>query len=169
MSFYHEFVKFDWSSRRSAEGMRLRFRPKARLNHALLSLIPWINVLILAFAVVVTLGSHLVIPGMPITLAKVPFQDGFKTDLVLLVVAEATSRNNHEQKVQVFFQDECYKLSDAQQRERFCAVIATALESRQDKDALLYVDASVEQAGLARVMDVLRETEMGRVNVVGRP
>jgi len=166
---YQESIRFDWSSRRSAEGLRMRYRPSSRINQTLFSMIPWINVIVLVAAVVATLGSYVVIPGVTVTLTQAPFTDGFRTDLVLLVMPDAAPRNGKEQKVQVYFQDEGFKISDAQQRERFRHAINKTLENRKDKEALLYVDASVEQAGLVHVMDVLRDTDMGRVNVVVRP
>jgi len=161
---------FQWSSRRSAGDDRLRYRPTARINQVLFGLIPWINVVVLMLAVVVALGSHLVVPGIPVGIPRGTFHDGISTDLVLVVVPDASQRNvTGVQDVQVFFQNERYRVSIPGHVQQFQQRLSEVLARRSNKDALLYVDAAVAQSSLARVVDVLRNTGLERVNIVTKP
>ena len=161
---------FQWSARRSADGTRTRYRPSARISHVLVGVIPWINVIVLTLATVIALGSYVVVPGIPVNVPKGAFRGGLSTDLVVLVVPEGARHGvAGTQDVQVFFQNERYRLSVGEHVQRFRQRLSEVLMQRANKDVQLYVDATVEQANLVKVWDVLRDTGIEHVNIVVKP
>jgi len=161
---------FQWSVRRPENSGRRRYRPSSRINQVAFGLVPWLNVIVLTLAVILALRPHLAVPGIPVSIPKGTFRGGLSTDLILLVIPDGARHSAPgAQDVQVFFQNERYRLSVAEHVQRFRQRLSEVLAARSNKDVQLYMDASVEQSNLVKVMDKLRDTGIEHVNIVVKP
>lgn len=159
--------KPEWSTRRNAEGLRTRYRPECRINHAFFSVVPWLDTLLLAVAVIIALGSRLVVPGTGVELPDSVFNDGISTDLVLVVnsLPEEASLPGSEFSSLVFFNDDRFNLSDERQAERLQESVAAHMERVGGRDALLYIDRRVPHGDIVKLNGLLRQTGVRRASL----
>lgn len=178
-----EPTRLEWTVRRPADGLRTRYRPGCRINHAFFTVVPWLNVLLLGTCVVFTLTSRTLVPGVAIDLPVAPFREGLNSDLVLVVnplpavppaVAEpdpkaakaATAADPSTLLgVMVFFNDDRFNLSLDNQLGRLEEAVAGYLERVGPRDALLYVDRNVPHGDVMSLVTLLRRTGVRHANI----
>jgi len=166
--------QLDWSAKRTAEGLRTRYRPACRINHAFFTVAPWLNVTILVLAVVMLLGGRTIVPGVAVELPGAPFREGIDSDLVLVVnplpsTATLTGGNGEEDArsmpVLVFFNDDRFNLTNPAQCDGLQDALTKHLERVGGRDALLYVDRRVSHGDVVRLVSLLRSVGVRRANL----
>jgi biopolymer transport protein ExbD len=184
-----------WSLRSQHEGLRTRYRPGARINSAFFTVVPWVNVLLLAVVVTFTLGSRAIVPGITAELPRAPFREGLDSGLVFVVnppasipVApaaleadvldnslpaprpQAKQEPNGDIAVVVFFNDDRFDLGSESQRTLLLNATAAGLDALRDSEtragsALLYVDKRVSHGDVVQLVDLLRTAGVRRINL----
>jgi biopolymer transport protein ExbD len=170
-------TRIEWTSRRATDGLRTRYRPACRINHALFSVAPWIDVVLLVVAVAMLLGGRTIVPGVTVDLPAAPFREGFDSDLVLVVnplpttsapasgVATPAGGVMPTMQVLVFFNDDRFNLSAEHQCASLQNAVAAYMERVGGRDALLYVDHRVNHGDVVRLVSLLRATGVRRANL----
>ncbi len=165
--------RLEWSTRRSAEGLRTRYRPDCRINHAFFTVVPWLDTLLLGACIVLAVGSRALVPGVGIELPAAPFDDGLNSDLVLVVNPlpgdpASGPASASVPSVMVFFNDDRFNLANAHQTDRLQEALARTLERAGARDALLYIDRRVAHGDVVRLIGLLRETGVRRASIVAK-
>jgi len=175
-------TRLEWTSRRAADGLRTRYRPSCRINHAFFSVAPWLDVALLVVVVAVLLGGRTIVPGVAVDLPAAPFREGFDSDLVLVVnplpdtgaASSGTAAtepdgtgegNGRTMPVLVFFNDDRFNLSAEHQFASLQNALAAHMERIGGRDALLYVDRRVDHGDVVRLVSLLRATGVRRANL----
>ncbi len=168
----------EWTSRRTADGLRMRYRPACRINHAFFTVAPWLDTLLLGVCVILALSSRAVVPGVVIDLPAAPFHEGLSSDLVLVVNPLPTASGESATKsdvssggvaavlpIMVFFNDDRFNLSTDRQTLQLQEAMVRHLERVGARDALLYVDRRVAHGDVMALVTLLRTTGVRRANV----
>lgn len=173
-------TRIEWTSRREADGLRTRYRPVCRINHAFFTVAPWFDVLLLGLTVAIALGGRTIVPGVAVDLPTAPFREGLDSDLVLVVnplpstpsrAAGATKPTDSLMPTMaalVFFNDDRFDLSTEHQCASLQNAIAATIERVGGRDALLYVDQRVSHGDVVRLVSLLRATGVRRANLAAK-
>jgi len=163
-------TSLEWTVRRSADGLRTRYRPACRINHTFFSVAPWLDVLLLGICVTLALTSRTLVPGVAVELPTAAFRTGLYSDLVLVVnplaSGTASARNGTPAlDVMVFFNDDRFNLSADRQYLRLQESVADHLERVGPRDALLYVDRRVDHGDVMSLVTLLRHVGVRRASI----
>ena len=176
---------FDWFAKRSREGLRTRYQPRSRIQSVFFAVVPWINVVLLAFAYVLFMRSASLIPGQPVELPTEPFRDGLRSSLVLVAKADhavlppaaapggAAAREDDGAVVEpiglvVYFDDSEYDLSQVHRISSLRNAIAETMQARGETEVLLYLDRVALHEDALRLTALLRSVGATRVSYVVR-
>ncbi len=179
MSDGTERARIEWSSWRSAEGLRTRYRPRCRINHAFFTVAPWIDVLLLMATFALMVGARSIIPGIRVELPMAPFREGLSSDLLLVInPSYATNPTGQARSgeqdlgedpqalaVLAFFNDDRFNLADPGHRNGLRHALSAHIERFGRRDALLYIDQRVAHGDVVRLITLLRETGVRQVNL----
>ncbi len=164
--------RIEWSSWRAANGLRTRYRPRCRINHAFFTVAPWIDVLLLAVSFVLIVGARSIVPGIRVELPQAPFREGLSSDLLLVVnpvpespVGHGAERDADALPILVFFNDDRFSLTDAHHRDGLRNALVAHTERFGRRDALLYIDRRVAHGDVVRLIALLREAGVRQINV----
>jgi len=148
-------------------GLRTRYFPKSRIGHGLVSMAPWIDV-VLVLVFLLMLENRLVVePGVLIELPEAEFREGMGSDLIAVVLSgEERSRRQREEIV--LFEDERYVMSDAKQMERLQEALRSRLRGNPDAGLVLEADRRVRQGALVRLFEMARRAGIRTVNLATR-
>ena len=146
----------------TASELRTRFVPKSRLRHGLVSMSPWLDlVLILIFFLFAE--SHILLqPGIVVELPTATFEEGVETGMIAVVVA--LERPDGRSEI-VFFDDEPYAVDDAIRMAELKVALSDFRKGHSDTALTLYADRSVSHGTVSRLVQMARGVGVERVNI----
>ena len=150
----------------SAAGLRLRFKPSSRISQSMLTISPWVDVLLVGvFMVVVTMGLTIT-PGVPVKLPEAPFIEGIRhgIPMVLLAVEGDTGV-----ECLLFIDDERFRLGDERQEALLSEAISKRVRVDGRAEAVLHADELAPHGMVMRAVNVARSAGIRLVNVATRP
>ncbi len=179
MSDGTERVRIEWSSWRTVDGLRTRYRPGCRINHAFFTVAPWIDVLLLVASFSLMVGARSIVPGIRVELPVAPFREGLSSDLLLVVNPvhtgnpvgpgrpgeQGAAADAKAPAILVFFNDDRFNLTDVSHRNGLRQALSAHIERFGRRDALLYIDQRVAHGDVVRLISILRETGLRQVNL----
>jgi biopolymer transport protein ExbD len=94
-------------------GLRTKYVPRSRIGQGLISVAPWVDVvLLIVFFLLV--GSRVVLqPGVVVALPEGPFTEGTRPGLIAVVLSVGGEGGRREEIV--FFDDERFRMGDVRQ------------------------------------------------------
>ncbi len=136
--------------------------------HALLSMVPWINCLVIMFLMLVVNHRTVISPGVVFDLPHATFREGMYVGLTALMITVARDTPGGEETL-IFFDDDRYSTQDAEQM----SVLAERVKSRvalgTRSELLLLADKRVPHGDVMRFVNAVREAGVQRVNVAEKP
>lgn len=167
--------EISWSQTRFAgDGLRTRFRPSSRIRPFFLSVVPWLDALLLVVCFYLASQETSVYPGIRADLPTATFREGSESDFVIVMnppsdedAAEgiAPAGDDARHGAIVFFDGLRFNFSRPEQKARFVAAIRDHLADRDHAtDAILVVDRDLPYGDLVDMLETLRENHVPHVN-----
>jgi len=146
----------------TARELRTRYVPKSRLRNGLVSISPWLDlVLVLVFALF--LESRIVLrPGVVVELPVATFEEGVENGMVAVVLSIDSPEGKTEL---VFFNDKPYTAGNAQRMEELKSALSDYRRDHSDTSLTLYADSGVFHGTVLRLVQMAREVGVDRVNM----
>jgi biopolymer transport protein ExbD len=149
-------------------GLRTRYFPKSRIGHGLVSVAPWLDILLLLFFFVLLESKFLLHPGLMVELPESEFVDGSRPGLIAVVLSTGAEGDVRRQEV-LFFDDERYVLHDKGEMDRFRDALAGKVEANPGIDLILEADRRVKHGTVVELMNMALKVGIDHVNVGERP
>lgn len=153
----------------SATGLRTRYFPKSRIAQGFISVAPWVNIALL-FVFFSLLDLKMVLkPGVTVDLPKMPFREGGGPGAMMLVITSVPSTDTGGREEIVFFDDERFRIKNAEQLERLRQAMSASRTKRPGVDIVIQADQRVLHGTVVNIMNCATEAGIGRVVVATRP
>lgn len=149
-------------------GLRTRFFPKSRIGHGLVSVAPWVDVVLLVVAFALLDGRLVLKQGIRVDLPVGPFEDGARYGLVAVVLAVEQMGVPEREEI-VFFDDERFLVRDPGQMEQLKRAIGMRAAERLEKGLTIQADETVRHGTVVKLMNAALEMGVRKVNVATRP
>ncbi len=135
---------------------------------ALLSMVPWIDCVIIVFLMLMVNRRTVISPGVVFDLPRATFREGMYVGLTALMITVARDTPGGEETL-IFFDDDRYETQDGEQM----AVLTERVKSRvalgARNELLLLADKRVPHGDVMRFVNAVREAGVQRVNVAEKP
>ena len=152
----------------SVSGLRTRYYPRSRIGQGLISMAPWLN-LVLLILFFVMLDSKLVLkPGIVVDLPRAPFREGTRSDMIAVVLSVAGTERGVREEI-VFFNDVRFRIRQEGQMENLKQAFAAARKRYSNTDFLIQADHRVPNGTIVDLMNIAREAGIKRVVMATKP
>ncbi len=150
----------------SASGLRLRFRPSCRVGQGLMTVAPWIDIVLVILLFYYVTQSFLVTPGVFVKLPEGPFVEGVRhgVPIVLLSVEGEEGVN-----CSLFFDEVRYRLGDIDRELAFSRAIEAYIHHGGRTEAVLHADERSPHGMVMRAVNLARSAGIRFVSVTVRP
>jgi biopolymer transport protein ExbD len=152
----------------TASGLRTRFFPKNRLGHGLISVAPWINVVLLLFFFLLIDRKFLLEPGILVDLPKTVIQQGSSFGMTAVVLSIRGAEKDDRDEI-VFFDDVRYRLKIEDQRKRLQRAFSSKVRDGRETTLILQADRKVSHGSMVDLMNMALAAGIDRVNIAARP
>jgi biopolymer transport protein ExbD len=152
----------------SVHGLRTRYFPKSRIGHGLVSLAPWLNLVLLLFMFLMLDRRIVLQPGVVVELPEAPFTQGTHIGLVAVILSVNNPDGNGRQEI-VFVDDERFLVGQPEQMEGLRRALASRRRQHPDAVLVLEADHAVPHGVVMRVVSMASEVGIRKVNVAARP
>jgi biopolymer transport protein ExbD len=149
-------------------GLRTRYFPKSRIGQGLLSISPWVNlVLLLIFFVLI--DKRLVLqPGVVIDLPQAPFTQGTHGGLVVVIMSVRGLDADANEDI-VFFDDERFRIKHEDRMTAFRQALSAKFREGKNDNLVIQADRRVPYGTIMEILNMSLEVGIQRVNVAVRP
>jgi biopolymer transport protein ExbD len=153
------------ASSAAANEIRTRFVPKSRIRSGLVSMSPWLD-LVLLLIFVLFIESRIVLqPGIVVDLPETAFVEGAEPGMVVVV----TMIDGPEGKSEIiFFDDESYVMGNRRRMDELKAEIRDYRRDRRNTSLTLYADNRVAHGTVTRLVQMARDVGVEQVNLGSR-
>lgn len=135
---------------------------------ALLSMVPWVDCVIIVFLMLMVNRRIVISPGVVFDLPRAAFREGMYVGMTALMITVARDTPGGEETL-IFFDDDRYATQDGEQM----AVLTERVKSRvalgARNELLLLADKRVPHGDVVRFVNAVREAGVQRVNVAEKP
>jgi len=136
--------------------------------HALLTLVPWLDALVVAIVVFMVNQRMVVSPGVMFDLPKAALREGVHTGLTALMISVSRDVSSGDETL-VFFDDERYSVRDDEQMGVLVERLRTRTTASAHRELLLLADKRVPHGDVMRFVNVAREAGVQQVSVAEKP
>ena len=150
---------------RTVSGLRTRFFPKSRIGQGLISMAPWVNILLLIILFVLLDTKLVVQPGRVVELPDVPFFDGTRSLMTAVVVAGQTAVPADDV---VFFDDVPYSLGKVAHVDMLRNALSRYSARHADADLVIQADHRASYGTVMKLIEMARAVGIARVNLASR-
>ena len=151
----------------TASGLRTRFFPKSRLGHGLISVAPWINVVLLIFFFLMIDRKFLLEPGILVNLPKVSIDQGSSYGMTAVVLSLKGAGRDERDEI-VFFDDVRYRLQIEDQRKRLQRAFSSKVKEGREVTLILQADRNVSHGTVVDLMNMALAAGVDRVNIAAK-
>lgn len=153
---------------RNVSGLRTRFYPKSRIGQGLVSIGPWVDILLLVAAFVL-LDTRLALqPGIVVDLPQQAFQSGGHGPKVNLVVMWMGGRPPAAGREVIFFEDVRYLLENPYEQQALQEALVNAARHRPELQLALFADRQVSHGTVMDLMAMAVQAGIPEVNLAIR-
>jgi biopolymer transport protein ExbD len=149
---------------RLVQGLRTKYFPKSRINQGLISVGPWINIILLIIMFLMLNGRLVVQSGYTVDLPRSGAVSGVRPSLVA-IIKHFDAAGNIEAGERVFFNDDSFVLGNERQMSLLHERLRESLLHEDDASLLLFADKDVSNETLARIFFLLREAGIESVSL----
>ena len=151
-----------WISWRNV-GVRSRLRRGGRFGWIFLQIVPWLDAIVVAGLAAALTRQLTIAPGVQFELPSVPFEEGAQSGSGLVLF----QTDDPEPKTLAFFDDVRYVVGSDD--ESLARELAKYSRKRGGNQILLLADENVRHGDVMRVVDLVRDAGVRRVNVAVKP
>lgn len=154
----------------SASGLRTRYFPKSRIGQGLISMAPWVSMLLLMFCFMMVDRQLVLQPGVVINLPRAPFREGtgLQSSLVAAVLSVPSSTGSGREEL-IFFDDKRYRVKNEQQMQNLRVALSAACHGHADAGLIIEADQRVLHGTVVSIMNMALVAGIRQVNVAARP
>ena len=146
----------------TASELRTRFIPKSRIRHGLVSMSPWLDLVLILLFFLFAESRIVLQPGVVVELPVATFEEGVETGMIAVVVALERPEGRSEI---VFFDDEPFAVEDEIRMTELKVALADYRKSHTDTALTLYADRTVSHGTVSRLVQMARGVGVERVNL----
>mgnify|MGYP006423794473 CR=1 FL=1 len=146
----------------TASELRTRFVPKSRIRNGLVSMSPWLDLVLLLIFFLFAESRIVLRPGVVVDLPAASFSEGVASGMIATVVSLKGLDGRSEV---VFFDDEPYGVSDADRMSALKVALADYRKVHSDSALTLYADRRVEHGTVSALVQMARSVGVDRVNL----
>ncbi|MEI7901047.1 MAG: biopolymer transporter ExbD [bacterium] len=136
--------------------------------HALLSMVPWIDCVIILVLMVLVNRRTVISPGVVFDLPRATFREGMYVGLTALMITVARDTPGGEETL-IFFDDDRYSTRDVEQMSVLTERVKSRVALGARSELLLLADKRVPHGDVVRFVNAVREAGVQRVNVAEKP
>jgi biopolymer transport protein ExbD len=136
--------------------------------HALLSMVPWANGVIIVVMVLMVNHRMVISPGVVFDLPRATFREGMYVGLTALMITVARDTPGGEETL-IFFDDDRYSTQDAEQMAALTERVQSRVALVARKELLLLADKRVPHGDVVRFVNAVRQAGVQRVSVAEKP
>lgn len=151
----------------TVSGLRTRFFPKSRLGHGLVSVAPWLNIVLLLIFFALLGDTFMLQPGVVVELPSGPFREGIRSRLVAVILSIDSGVGRARDEI-VFFDDERFLVKDEKQMTGLKDAFARRSREHHDAGLVIHADADVRHGTVVRMLDMARDVGIKRVGMATR-
>jgi biopolymer transport protein ExbD len=137
-------------------------------SQAVLSLVPWLNAVVLLVLLMAVNERMVVSPGVVFDLPGAALREGSHAGLTALMIAVERDAPGGDETL-VFFDDDRYSTQDADQMSMLCERLKSRVALGARRELLLLADKRVPHGAVIRFVNAARESGVQRVNVAEKP
>ena len=152
---------------RTVSGLRTRYFPRSRIGHGLVSMAPWIDVVLVVLFCVVLETKFVVRPGVTIELPEAPLQGGSLPGPTAVVMSVPSGVPGQREEI-VIFDDNRYRVEDGRQMANLERALAKTFEGAATRTLIVEADRKVSHGTLVRLYAMARSVGLGEVTVAAR-
>lgn len=149
---------------RLVQGLRTKYFPKSRINQGLISVGPWVNVVLLIIMFMMLNNRLVVQASYKVDLPSAKVDSGIRPDLVA-VVRHFPPAGDFEAGERIFFKDESFLLGNERQMTALRSRLSAVVGGGSEASILLYADGNISNDTLARIFNILRESGIESVSL----
>jgi len=149
-------------------GLRTRYSPRSRIGQGLLSICPWLDIVLLFLYFVLLDGRLVLQPGVVIDLPESPFTEGAQSGFVVVVLSVRGSAPGPDEDI-VFFDDERFRVRQKEQVAALKQAFAARVKRHGDSILIIQADRGVPHGTVMDIMNMALEVGVKRANVATRP
>jgi len=150
-----------------ATGLRTRFSPKSRVGQGLVSMAPWIDIVLLFFVFLFIDGKFVLQPGAVIELEEAEFVDGLRPGEMLVVTSVKASKKGARDEM-VFFDDVRFLVAQEEQMSGLQEAFRRTVRKRPETGLTIHADKQVEHGTIMRLLSMAKRAGIKRVNLASR-
>lgn len=149
---------------RLVQGLRTKYFPKSRINQGLISVGPWINIILLIIMFLMLNGRLVVQSAYTVDLPKSAAVSGVRPSLVAIIKHFEAAGDSQESE-RVFFNDDSFVIGNEKQMSLLHDRIRESRLNENDASLLLFADKDVSNETLASMFLLLREAGIESVSL----
>ncbi len=149
---------------RLVQGLRTKYFPKSRINQGLISVGPWINIILLIIMFMMLNNRLVVQSSYTVNLPQAGPGNGVRPAL-LAVIKHFEAAGRFEAGERVFFDDDSFLLGNEIQMNLLGQRLRAAVATEKEASLLLFADKKVSNDTLSKVFLVLRESGIESVSL----
>jgi biopolymer transport protein ExbD len=149
-------------------GLRTRYAPRSRIGQGLLSICPWLNLVLLLFLFLLIDKRLVLQPGVVVAPPAGEFVEGTRGDFVVVVLSVRGTQSKAREDV-VFFDDVRYRVTEPQQAEALKQAFADRVRKNGDAGLIIQSDRDVPYGTVMDIMGMALDVGAKHVNVATRP
>ncbi|MFC1462474.1 ExbD/TolR family protein [Verrucomicrobiota bacterium] len=151
----------------TATGLRTRFSPKSRVGQGLVSMAPWVDIILLFLVFLFIDGKFVLQPGAVIELEEAEFVGGLRAGAMLVVTSVKASPKGARDEM-VFFDDVRFLVAQEEQMENLQKAFRGTVIKRPETDLTIHADKQVEHGTIMKLLGMAKRAGIKRVNLASR-
>jgi biopolymer transport protein ExbD len=151
----------------AASGLRTRYFPKSRLGQGLISMGPWLNLVLLIVFLLLLDSRTAIQPGIVIDLPRAPFGGGARPDLVAVIFAIDSGHPGKRDEI-IFFDDMRFPVRDEAEMTKLRHHLVQEFMGRPGSCLTVQADADVRYGTVMQLCNMAREIGVPQVNMATR-
>lgn len=155
------------ASRELVSGLRTRFVPRARLGQGVITMAPWLDLVLIIVFFLLLRERYLIEPGVVMELPTAPVRGGAPAGMVAMVLSLESGQPGVREEI-VVFNDQRYRAANEAQMALLEKELRRQTAGGGTGVLLLEADARVTHGTLVRLYAIAREAGLREVNVAAR-
>lgn len=160
-------IRRDKYSSLAASGLRTRYFPKSRIGHGLISIAPWVNIILLLFFFLLMDKKFVLEPGITIDLPKASVDQGSTFGMTAVILSIKGTEKGEREEI-VFFDDVRYRVTSGDQKKLLNA-FSSRVKTGREATLVIQADRKVSHGTVVDLMNIALVAGIDKVNIAARP